>query len=590
MKKKAVKDFHKKKLKVGKHLPKGKNETDTSFKSKKICIPVRHGLEIPSDTSFKDMLRGLSSRDANIKYDNLRKLDLIKNPDFSHQIRFIICYQLIKGFPYTQRTSFIKKYVKKDETECMQLNLAICYLYSMFILNTENATVDMENSILSYMMDVFRVSGTMCEKTIILTLKTSKNFIQSKNVGESFKNGIMLGLYGILEVHRLSPIADLLYSFFMDLSLNYDFKYLVNSEGMIVWFNSLIKNLNFMMESKVVKKSFLKYVEQVCMRRYSHFMELLNSISTKKFIEFLQFDDEEFQLTVIHLIASLDVISSDFLQDICEAITHEDFSLKTASRVICLLHCRFSKPNTSSIDQINFVKFLLNVGCDCLSLESDPEPEKRLPLHDPIMEAQQNCLCSFKIYPTSTAEKHLKIFEVCCDCLTHYIKTEIIPPSILYFMSSLCSEFREFPVHVAIAVMELAKRLPFHYSEELTTAFNKMFFSSAVYLSLVTNEAPEENWSDYVLPQLQNSLDSIDLEPAFKTIEHNISTYGTNDVYLILRVIFFLFESSDTVSMNRNQVYKFMDIVGRTCRHDRTLFSMWVNLCKMHTFLLFNVS
>ncbi|GFQ87595.1 testis-expressed protein 10, partial [Trichonephila clavata] len=270
----------------------------------------------------------ISSKDKN--------RDLLKDSEFSYGLK-VICQQFLKRFPYSLETRN-KKNTKICEMEYMQLNLAICYLYSKFFIDTKPHSP----KALTFILDIFKTSGIMCEKSVILILKASTNFIQSDNIQESVKDGIINGLQKLLEVHQFHSLSHMLYSFFMDLSMNYDFKNLMDSEGMHLWFNFIFKELDLMVELKNIKKKFLKYVQQVCARRYPSFMRALNSMQTDTLIRHLQFDDETFQLTVIHLITSLDVISPELLEDIARTITHTDFSLKTTLRMIRFLHSRFN--------------------------------------------------------------------------------------------------------------------------------------------------------------------------------------------------------------------------------------------------------
>ncbi|GFY71261.1 testis-expressed protein 10 [Trichonephila inaurata madagascariensis] len=514
-----------------------------------------------------------------------KSMDLLTDSNFSNEIR-VVCYQLMKDFPYS-----CDKSIESYEMEYMQINLTICYLYSKFIFETESEIgINLCRKLLLYIRDT---SGIMSEKSVLLLLKASKNFIQSKNLEESAKNGLILSLYNILEAHQLHPLADILYSFFMDLSLNYDFKNLLDSDAMIVWFNSIFKELKFMVVSKVVKEKFLKYVQQVCARKYPCFMKQLNSFSTDILIEFLQFDDETFQLTVIHLIASLDVISPELLKVIAKTITHADFSLKTALKMIRFLHNRWKWENRSQCivvvgEDLGYIKSVANIFFSKLGRDSFcdvrpvPEPKELLPLCNSVVEAQLGCLCTYEIYPHPVSKKHLKIFKVCFDCMMPYIRSRVIADCILCFVNLLCFRDKKLPAHSAIAIMELRKELDFLSSnEDLNIAVNEIYFSSTIYMSFITKAAPEESWDDYLLPQLQDCL-CINGLAMIQKIKEKLSGYGKDELYLIVKVISYLFKCTDvTTQMDNDSVYKFFNALIAHSHEDRTLSNTLMALYRM---------
>ncbi|GFU14662.1 testis-expressed protein 10 [Trichonephila clavipes] len=498
-----------------------------------------------------------------------KSMDLLTDSNFSNEIR-VICHQLMINFPYSLHKSCDQS-IKMDY---MQVNLRICYLYSKFIFETESEkSIDLFRGVLLYIRDASKTSGILCEKSAPLLLKTSKNFIQNKNLEKSAKNGIILSLCNILETYRYcrSPVADILHSFFMDLSLNYDFKNLLDSDAMRVWFDSIYKQLKAVVIFKEVNKKFLKYVQQVCARKYPQFMENLNSWPTNNLIEFLQFDDETFQLTAIHLIASLDVISHQLLEVIAKTITHRDFSLKTALTMIHFLHNRFVKQDISAMDKMNFLKFLLNVGCDSFcDVRSVPKPEELLPLCNRIVEAQQGCLCTYEIYPYPVSKKHLEIFKVCFDYMMSYIRSRIITDYVLSFVNVLCFRDKKLSAHSAIAIMKLRKGFDFlSCNEELSIAVNELYFSSAIYMSFITNAAPEESWDDYLLPQLQDCLciNSLAMMQIIKDKPTGVINY--------------LFKCTGDTTQMKGSVFQFFNALIAHFPEDHTLSSTLMGLCRM---------
>ncbi|CAL1264579.1 unnamed protein product [Larinioides sclopetarius] len=250
------------------------------------------------------------------------------------------CCQLLSGFPYSLQS--LPRYAKIEKVECMELNMEICYFYCMCSRlsdNPEKLYLNAWKNIKLYLASVFCVSGAkLNDKSISLALKITRVMIQCKNLDESAKEGMLVALMGTLHTNKFSSAANDLYTFFMELSLDYDYKNLVASSAMREWFQRLIESLIFMMESKAFVPNYLNYIKQVCARRNHHFMQELNSLNSEKFIELLKFGDEDFQFTIIHLIVSLDQISPDFLQDLAENIRDGTFSLKTASRLIRMLH------------------------------------------------------------------------------------------------------------------------------------------------------------------------------------------------------------------------------------------------------------
>ncbi|GBM57900.1 Testis-expressed protein 10 [Araneus ventricosus] len=469
-----------------------------------------------------------------------------------------ICCQLLRGFPYSLQS--LPRSAKIEKVECVELNMEISYLYCMCSLlsdNPEKSYLGAWEVIKVYLANVFCVSGAkLNEKSISLALKITRVMIQCKNLDESAKNGMLIALLGTLHTNKFSSAANDLYTFFMKLSLDYDYKDFLASPAMREWFRRLIGNLIFMVESKTFVPNYLNYIKQVCARRNHYFLQTLNSLDSEKFIELLKFGGEDFQLTIIHLIVSMDKISPEFLQDLAETIRDASFSLKTASRLIRMLHSRFSKSGVPLIDQLDFVQFLLNLGCDTSlildpSLDTDP-----LPLTDMLINFQQSFACQCEIYPTSDFERHQEIFEVCADCLIHYLRADFHLKYTVVFIRTIFGEHVRYPVHSVVAIAELFKRFGVLYNDiQLAEFLQSLIYSCLLYNSLITNDVPEDHWTEYCVPAVQECLDLVDPLEVIPCIENHTGGFKENQLYHVLRILLFLMQRRCLDLVNKNYLF-----------------------------------
>ncbi|GFR20896.1 testis-expressed protein 10 [Trichonephila clavata] len=194
------------------------------------------------------------------------------------------------------------------------------------------------------------------------------------------------------------------------------------------------------------------------------------------------------------------------------------------------------------------------------------------------MEAEESCLCTFELYVHPVSKKHLEIFEVCFNCLIPYIRSNVAADCIVCFVKSFCFQDTKLPAHSAIAIMELRNRISFLYhDEELNTIVNEICFSSTVYMSYAANAAPEEGWDNYLLPQFQESLNRLDVQAMLQVIEQKLSGYGKNEMFLVFKVINYLFKRT----LDKNMIYEFLEKIGVNCREDLALSKMWMDLCKI---------
>ncbi|GIY99301.1 testis-expressed protein 10 [Caerostris extrusa] len=454
---------------------------------------------------------------------------LLENPACLNQLEKIV-KELITDFPYIPVSNS-----KKAEELCMKLNIEICYLYSLFVVKPGKQDSAIEKDVFSYLASICSSCTRMSNENVNRLLKSFRIFMYSDEIKSAFKNEILHYLYHFVDIFKFLPLADSLYSFMMDISMDYDLRFLLSNSTMDIWFKYTLRDLRFMSELKINKPKFLRYVKQLSERKYPAFIKALEEMPSLSWMDLLLSDfDKEFQLTIVALIATKEKIPPDLLQLLSENIRDEFFPVKVTLIIIRILFRRFNKPDVPPIDQLNYVKFLLNLSCDTFAIADTALESKALPLVDEIIDIQSECCCHFKIYPSRYAKRHLSIFEECIECLIPFIKNDKIMMCILYLIKETLTNERKYPVHSVIAFLELRKRFPFIYNNlYLSSMMHDLIISSLVYMSKVTNDIPENKWMLYSVVELQDSFSRIKNEEVFIFLEGSLNHFKMMNVIII---------------------------------------------------------
>ncbi|GIY42686.1 testis-expressed protein 10 [Caerostris darwini] len=518
--------------------------------------------------------------------NSIYKKDLLENPACLNQLEKIV-KELLIDFPYIPVSNS-----KKAEELCMKMNIEICYLYSLFVVKPGKQDSAIEKDVFSYLASICSSCTGMSNENVTRLLKSFRIFMYSNEIKSAFKNEILHYLYHFVDLFKFQPMADSLYSFMMDISMDYDLRFLLSNSTMDIWFKYTLRDLRFMSELKINKPKFLRYVKQLSERKYPAFIKALEEMPSLSWMDLLLSDfDKEFQLTIAALIATKEKIPPDLLQLLSENIRDEFFPVKVTLIIIRILFRRFNKSDVPPIDQLNYVKFLLNLSCDTFAIADTTLESKALPFVDEITDIQRECCCHFQIYPSRYAKRHLSIFEECIECLIPFIKNDKVMRCILYLIKETLTNEREYPVHSVIAFLELRKRIPFIYNNlYLNSMMHDLIISSLVYMSKVTNDIPENKWMLYSVAELQDSFGSIKNEEVFIFMEGSLNHFKNDECYYhSLRILMFLIKRNFLLGVDKNSFYLFFDKLGNcfraTCEDPKlykAMNDMWLQIINLY--------
>ncbi|XP_055924808.1 testis-expressed protein 10 homolog isoform X2 [Argiope bruennichi] len=526
-------------------------------------LPILHAI-------LKGFALHSSFSESNIKYLNIFTQIMcclaewtvnsdLKNTDISEQCRSINL-ELMDNFPYIQHTGHVSK---GEVIDNIDLNLGICYLHCICsLLTLPNLTYGgYWNKIRSYAIKAFKAGGVkLSEKSISLLVKIFKIGIKTHALNQGAITAVLLGFMTVLKARKISPSANEIYYFFMDLTLDCDIKNFNKLPPIREWFSNIPNLLCCMMDTNRFVPNYLNYLKQLCARRNYSFLNVIGTLPSERFIEFLKFEDEELQITTIQMITSRSILSPAFLQDIAEAIRDECFSLKTASRLIRCLHSRFSQTTDVPGEQMEFVKFLLNLACDTFLILDPSLDTDTMPLRNMLVVYQQSFSCRCEIYPTSNHAFQQEIFKVCAECLSSYFTNELHVKAAIVFIRTIFEEYSSYPVHSAVAFVQLFKRFPILNSDGESAEFlQNIIYSLLLYNSLLTDDVPEEHWDDYNVSAVNDCLDIINTLDIIDYMESAVDIYKPTQVYHVLRSLMFLYRRGYLHLVQKDTVFLLLD-------------------------------
>ncbi|KAF8789656.1 Testis-expressed protein 10 like protein [Argiope bruennichi] len=401
-------------------------------------LPILHAI-------LKGFALHSSFSESNIKYLNIFTQIMcclaewtvnsdLKNTDISEQCRSINL-ELMDNFPYIQHTGHVSK---GEVIDNIDLNLGICYLHCICSqLTLPNLTYGgYWNKIRSYAIKAFKAGGVkLSEKSISLLVKIFKIGIKTHALNQGAITAVLLGFMTVLKARKISPSANEIYYFFMDLTLDCDIKNFNKLPPIREWFSNIPNLLCCMMDTNRFVPNYLNYLKQLCVRRNYSFLNVIGTLPSERFIEFLKFEDEELQITTIQMITSRSILSPAFLQDIAEAIRDE------------------------------YTFLILDP-----SLDTDT-----MPLRNMLVVYQQSFSCRCEIYPTSNHAFQQEIFKVCAECLSSYFTNELHVKAAIVFIRTIFVS-RQFDIfykptqvyHVLRSLMFLYRRGYLHLVQKDT--------------------------------------------------------------------------------------------------------------------------
>ncbi|XP_071033957.1 testis-expressed protein 10 [Parasteatoda tepidariorum] len=494
----------------------------------------------------------------------------IEDENFTPLMNSILRQKLLKGFPYRIHENKKGAKVKSGQLSCAELNFGIGYLYCSFIVGTE-----FENSVLNerlfFILNTLNEKPFQVEKIVSLTLKIIRRFLKvfSLNYGEKMDvrfidmfSEVFTHLCNMAERLKDETMTKVIHSFFIEVSLDYDYKFLLDRKILDNWAKHAFTEV---MQMKA-DKELLKCVNLMCCREYPPFIETLQSSKPSEVIGFLKLnDDEDYQLTIINLITQMTSLPPDFLQTVADLIlSDQSLSLDIISKLIRSLYNRFVDERVSQEEFKEFLRFLLNVSFDVVAVEkamdkytpdyfhgnkygdeesSDQKEEYSDELIHLLFYVQQGG-CIFTVVPSQQWERHSRIFEVCLECLVIPQDRGIAMEVATDFFAELLNSKWTFPVHSAIALLKLSTYVylfeDYCIPQEKASMFTEdLMCSSLFYISIVTQKEPHENFKSLCVSELQNAL-GLSNENAY-TLSHmlinRLFDQGTLDEVTLLHVL-----------------------------------------------------
>ncbi|XP_035207714.1 testis-expressed protein 10 homolog isoform X2 [Stegodyphus dumicola] len=476
---------------------------------------------------------------------------------------------------------------------CLKTNLAIIYLYTGFVLESRYASEKNWKNMLIYLKEVFNLEYESRLNCIPMLLKIADNYLQLSKTNIETVDALVTGVCSIAKVHYLSPNRNLLFSFFRKLLLNPEYRNIQKASSLKFWFQVLFREMSEMMSSNYVDQKLLKDIKKICTLKFPTFMETLKRVRPNQMLQMLQYPNEDFQNTVIHLIIHMDELPSDFLQDLSELMSlNSSFSLRTAIRMIRCLYHRFSRKNVSPVDCVNFWKFLLNTACDTVFInETNCSEEENADFFSAWKPLQG--IAPFDVVPSSAWKRHSAIFEICLECLSVFPDDEKIAVLTIYFLKTFLLSNSKLPVHCAIAVLRLNHKL-LHSSciprnEDLESIVYDLMYSCLLYLSIMTHQVPKQDWHLHNINELEDSL-YINRESVFellKAMTNSLEAEGVTDDGLssVLKILKYLIAKKLLLLEDAGEVIPLVRMILEVSSENIEKEPLWRDICTFFRFI-----
>ncbi|KAG8192286.1 hypothetical protein JTE90_002111 [Oedothorax gibbosus] len=475
------------------------------------------------------------------------KINLEENKE-EYELFHEIISSYISGFPYEQQGRVDPN--KVLEFESYQLNLGICYLFTVFVMDSVNQTpivTKMMERMSNFLQDGFRAALHMSKRSVNLILKFSKNIIQSKYAQNDWKNCVIGAIYEVLQLYRNSQYEEAIYSFFIDISLGYRYKDALETLALKSWFETFVNELTRMKEKNQINVKLLKCIQQLCHRKCPEFIDVLKQDNEfpKDLFHLLKHDNEEFQNTIVHMILAVDYKEpAAFLQDMSDFICSHEITLNVTQKLIRQLYSRYSSGEKK--EKLLFVKFLLNTACDMNYEMDDATIQNESLLH--VVNTSFDCH-AFRVYPSTKWKAHKPIFEECLQYLLTYSGDVLVDRALVVFAQAFLYYFNELqfiPAHTVLALLNLGLKIrPLLHNEQVSQFLPILYFAAFLYLSVVTTEAFDEAVS-YTVPELtQILLSYCDPRTALVLIQmhqRNVlkNAYQDVELYHFMKTVLFL--------------------------------------------------
>ncbi|KFM64901.1 hypothetical protein X975_10447, partial [Stegodyphus mimosarum] len=489
----------------------------------------------------------------------------------------------MKGFPY----SVLSKNKKSEQLPCLKTNLAIIYLYTAFVLETCYALESTWKNMLIYLKDVFNLEYESRLNCIPVLLKIAENYLHLSNANIDTVDALVTGICSVAKVQYSSPNRSLLFSFFRKLILNPEYRNIQKANSLKFWFQVLFREMSEMMSSNYVDQKILKDIKKICTLKFPTFMETLKKVRPNQMLQMLQYPNEDFQDTVIHLIIHMDELPSDFLQDLSELVSlNSSFSLRIAVRMIRCLYHRFSRKNVSPVDCVNFWKFLLNTACDTVFINETKWSEEETADFFSAWKPLQG-ISPFDIVPSSVWKRHCAIFEVCLECLSVFPDDEKIAVLTIYFLKTFLLSNSKLPVHCAIAALRLNHKILqsscIPQNEELESIMYDLIYSCLFYLSIMTHQIPKQDWHLHNINELEDSL-YINRKSVFellKAVANSLEAEGVTDDGLtsVLKILKYLIAKQLLILEDAGEVMPILRIILAVSRENIEIEPLWRDIC-----------
>lgn len=461
-------------------------------------------------------------------------------------------FKIIRKFPFAPRGTFFDANRThshyKQNFSCVQLNIAVCYLYTAFLLTPESVSEGFSQVTLDYIRYVLKIPYEVRYESIPVLLKMMKIYIAlNKASPEGIKNEILnhllLEFMTNLKGENERPHHKLLISFFIGLSMDVSIDYMNYADKLYLknWFQRLLGMYHKMADTGLIDNKLLKDIRVIAIRKHPYFLESIGKMRIARIKGLLLHEDEDIKDTIMSLLYNMKHISWELLQELTNIIlVGHEFPQDRAIELIQLLTHRFASSCVPAEDRVSYVSFLLNIAIDTVNMDNDEWLECIFPEYDISWKpCAKDTL--YKIYPSLHWKDHSKLFEVCYSSLNRFPAFTVNEVAKSLFIEIMQEDRDYLPVHCAIAMLkidnpDLDGRK--HYCIMLDLTYSCLFFIS-VFSSLPI----DDDWYDWNIRPMMNSL-KLSRSTAFELIKHqeydaNIPKQGSVVIH-ILRIVKFL--------------------------------------------------
>lgn len=478
-------------------------------------------------------------------------------------------FRNIFKFPFITRGPVFesKLHAQHQHLPCVRLNLAVCYLYSTFILKPDSSMETIFQQVLSYLRAACQMSYDIKYQCLPMLLKIARIYLSliktTKVIPVDFVPGILSDMSRMLRIKDDRPHKHLLISFFVELSLQIG----ENSLNVTVcWYSQLVEVLQKMGDNDKIDRQLLKNIKRIAARKHPKFLNNVEKMSVRSFKALLTHKNDDVCETAVFLIYNMRQISDEFLVELSDLIlTDTRFHEKKAFMLIRLLTHRFSEKSVSSGNRVTFVSFLLNLAFDAANLD-DRWANHDIPKFVDIW-AHFEGVVSLTIHPSLHSKRHSKLLEVCCKSLNRfqsYMVNEIAASIIKEIMLNK----RDLPVHCVIAILRLNNPVMMDDEYHLC-AMADLINTVLHFLSVMSSLDLEDEWYECNVNLLMDNL-VINRKTVTDFIEQQefdsqIPKSGIV-IYYMLKVIKFLIARKLFRSEDGNKMISILETCKKNCK------------------------